>query len=99
MQSSSVLKQVVHIVTTLLRVNVTCLPFIFGFDSRHSKFFLLHSGERVWGPPSGLPNGYWGLFPRGVKRPGREADHSPPASADVNNDGALHPFPPYVFMT
>jgi hypothetical protein len=30
-----------------------------------------------------------GSFP-GVKRPGREADHSPPSSADVKNGGALH---------
>jgi hypothetical protein len=25
----------------------------------------------------------------GIKRPGREADHSPPASAKVKNDGAI----------
>jgi hypothetical protein len=30
-----------------------------------------------------LSNGYQGLFPWGVKRPGREADHSPPSSAEV----------------
>jgi hypothetical protein len=31
--------------------------------------------ERLWGSPSLLSNGYQGLFPWGVKRPGREADH------------------------
>jgi hypothetical protein len=29
----------------------------------------------------------------GVNRPGREADHSPPSSAEVNNGGAIPPFP------
>jgi hypothetical protein len=34
-----------------------------------------------------LYNGYWGSFPRGVKaRPGRDADHSPPSSAEVENE-------------
>jgi hypothetical protein len=39
--------------------------------------------DRLWGPGSLLSNGYHGLFPLGVERPGREADHSPPSSADV----------------
>jgi hypothetical protein len=34
-------------------------------------------------PPSLLSSRYQGLFPRGVKRPGREADHSPPPNAKV----------------
>jgi hypothetical protein len=29
----------------------------------------------------------------GIKRPGREADHSPPSSAEVKNDGAIPPLP------
>jgi hypothetical protein len=33
----------------------------------------------------------------GVKRPGRETDHSPPCSVDAKNAGAIPP-PPYVFM-
>jgi hypothetical protein len=36
----------------------------------------------LWGPPNLLSNGYWELFP-GVKRQGREADHSSPTSAKV----------------
>jgi hypothetical protein len=38
--------------------------------------------DRLWGPPSLLSNGYRRLFLR-VKRPGREADHTPPSSAEV----------------
>jgi hypothetical protein len=33
-----------------------------------------------------------------VKRPGREADHSPPASAEVKRTWAYTSNPPYVFM-
>jgi hypothetical protein len=38
--------------------------------------------DRIWGPPNLVSNGYRGMSP-GVKRPGREADHSPPTSAEV----------------
>jgi hypothetical protein len=39
--------------------------------------------DRLRGQPNLLSNGYRGLFPPGVKRQGREADHSPPRSAEV----------------
>jgi hypothetical protein len=32
-----------------------------------------------------------GGFPPGVQRPGREADHSPPSSAEVKNGRAVLP--------
>jgi hypothetical protein len=35
---------------------------------------------------------HWAISP-GVKRPGREADHSPPSSAKVKKGGAIHPLP------
>jgi hypothetical protein len=38
--------------------------------------------DRPWGPPSLLYNGY-GVFPGGRKRPGHDADPSPPSSAEV----------------
>jgi hypothetical protein len=34
----------------------------------------------------------------GVKRQGREADHSPPSNVEVNNGGPIPPLPPRVFM-
>jgi hypothetical protein len=34
-----------------------------------------------------------GSFPGGVKRPGRESDHSLPSSAEVKNGGAIPPLP------
>jgi hypothetical protein len=39
--------------------------------------------DRLWSPPNLLSNGHRGFFLLGVKRPGHEADHSPPASAEV----------------
>jgi hypothetical protein len=41
--------------------------------------------------------GTGGSFP-GVKRPGREADHSPPTSAEVKKMWIYTPTPPYAFM-
>ena len=38
--------------------------------------------DRPWGPPSLLYNGYR-VFPGGKVRPGRDADPSPPSSAEV----------------
>jgi hypothetical protein len=37
------------------------------------------------------------LFP-GVKRPGREADHSPPASAEAKKNWIYTTSPPYAFI-
>jgi hypothetical protein len=39
--------------------------------------------DRLWCPPDLLSNGCPGALSLGVKQQGREADHSPPASAKV----------------
>jgi hypothetical protein len=52
--------------------------------------------DRLWGPPSLLHNRYGG---GGVKRPGREVDHSPPPSAEVKKMWIYTSIPPHVFMT
>jgi len=40
---------------------------------------------------------WYSLFP-GVKRPGSEADHSRPSSAEVKNAWIYTSTPPYAFM-
>jgi hypothetical protein len=43
--------------------------------------------------PASYWTGTWALW-MGVKRPGREADNSPPSSAEVRNGGPAPPLPP-----
>jgi hypothetical protein len=56
-----------------------------GLIPDRSKIFFFQPlrPDRLWGPPSFLFNGYRGSFPRGKARPGRDADHSPPSSAEI----------------
>jgi hypothetical protein len=54
--------------------------------------------DRLWDPLSLLSKGYQGFFLLGVKRPRREADHSPPSSTEVKNAWSYTSNPPYVFM-
>jgi hypothetical protein len=65
-----------------------------GFDSRQGQdLSLLHSVQT--GPeahPASYPMGTGGSFP-GVKQQGREADHSPPCNAEVENGEAIPPLP------
>jgi hypothetical protein len=55
--------------------------------ARRKGFFLYPlCPDQLWGSPSLLHNGYRGSFPRGKARPGRESDHSPQSSAEVENE-------------
>jgi hypothetical protein len=68
----------------------------YGLDGRGSiprqgqHFSILHSLHIGSGFHSAsYPNGTGGCF-SGIKRPGREADYSPPSSAEVKNYGAIY---------
>jgi hypothetical protein len=76
-----------NVVNTLQRLVTGWTIGVRGFDSRRGLgIFLFSSTSRpALGPPSLLSNGYRGLLPPGVKRPGREADHSHPSNAEVKN--------------
>jgi hypothetical protein len=49
--------------------------------------------DRVWDPPNPISTWYRGSFP-GVKRPGLEADHSQPTSAEVKKTWIYASTPP-----
>jgi len=60
-------------------------------------FSLPPRPEWFLGPPSPVTNGYRGSFPE-VKRLEREADYSPPSSAEVNKAWIYTSILPYAFM-
>jgi hypothetical protein len=71
-----------------------------GFESRQGKDFLFSiTSTPAVGPTQ--PPIQWvpGVLSLGVKRSGREADHSPPASAEVKKMWIYTSTPPYVFMS
>jgi hypothetical protein len=69
------------------------------FESREGQeFSLLHIVQTGSGVnPTSYTMGTVGSFP-GVKRPGRETDHSSPTSAKVKKVWIYTSTPPYVFM-
>jgi hypothetical protein len=55
-----------------------------GFDPRQGqRIFLLAPASRLALGPTQPPVGTGGPFPLGKVRPGHDADHSPPSSAEV----------------
>jgi hypothetical protein len=70
-----------------------------GFDSqRRMGIFLFTTVSRTALGPTKPPM-QWvpGIFSLGVKRPGRESDHSTPSSAEVKNAWSCTSTPQYVF--
>jgi hypothetical protein len=65
-----------------------------GLDSRQGQemFSTAQRLDRIRSPSSLLSNGCQGYFHRGLKRPGREADHSPPSGAEAKNGSAIPQF-------
>jgi hypothetical protein len=69
------------------------------FETRWGQEFPLLSTDQTGSEahPASYPMGTGGHFPGG-KRPGREADHSPPTSAEVKKTWVYTSTLPYVFM-
>jgi hypothetical protein len=71
-----------------------------GFDSWRGLGIILFTtaSRTALGPTQ--PSIQWvrGTVSLGVKRPGREADHSPPSSAEVKKARSYTSTPQYVFM-
>jgi hypothetical protein len=73
---------------------------VLGFDSRRGLgMFLFTTASRTALGPTQPPI-QWvpGALYLAVRRPGREADHSPPSCAEVENAWSYTSIPPYVFM-
>jgi hypothetical protein len=71
-----------------------------GFDYRQEQQFysLSHRVQTGSGAqPAFYPVGTGGGF-RGVNQPGREADHSPPSSAEVKNAWSYSSTQPYEYI-
>jgi hypothetical protein len=73
---------------------------IFWFDFRRELgIFLFTAASRpALGPTQPPIKWVSQTLPLGVKRLGREADHSPPTSAEVKNAWSYTSTPQYVFM-
>jgi hypothetical protein len=60
-------------------------------------FFLVSASRPALGPTQ--PPVQWvpgGLFPEGKAQPGRDANHSPPSSAEVKNEQELYLLSPHA---
>jgi hypothetical protein len=70
------------------------------FDSRRGLGIFLFTTAFRTGLGSTQPPIQWvpGALSLGVKRPGREADHSPPSIVEVKNAWSYTTTPQYVFM-
>jgi hypothetical protein len=66
-----------------------------GFDSWQGQYTFLYStaSRPALGPTQPPIQWVSGALPPGLKPPGRDADQSPPFSAEVKNDGGIPPLP------
>jgi hypothetical protein len=82
-----------------------CIALGYGLEDRGFKsrqrlgIFLFTTVSRtVLGPTQPPMQWVQGVLSPGVKRPGREADHSPPSSAEVKNAWSYTSTPQYAFI-
>jgi hypothetical protein len=73
--------------------------WVLGFNSLWGLGIFLTTASRTALGPTQLPI-QWvpGALSLGVKRPGREADHSPPSSAELKTEWSYTSTPQYAFM-
>jgi hypothetical protein len=72
---------------------------VLGFDSRRGLGIFLFTTASVTALGPTQPPIQWVVgFSLGIKRPGREADHLPPSSAEVKNVWSYTFTPQYVFL-
>jgi hypothetical protein len=68
-----------------------------GYNIQQGKNFFFSTASRsALGPTQPTTQRILGAISTGVKRLGREANHSPQTSDGVKNDGGLPPFPPLL---
>jgi hypothetical protein len=69
------------------------------FDSQQGQrcFSSAQCPKWFWPLPNLLSSGYGVIF-YGVKRPGRESNHSPPSTSHAKNERSYISIPPYAFM-
>jgi hypothetical protein len=74
-------------------VTTSCNP------GQEQEIFLFSTASRpTLGPIHSPLQWVPGALSPEVNRQGREPEHSPPSSAEVNDDGAIHPLPAYTFV-
>jgi hypothetical protein len=71
------------------------LKFKSRWGQEFSLLYVVQTGSEAH--PASYPIVTGSTFP-GVKRPAREADHSPPTSADVKKTWVYTSTPTYIFM-
>jgi hypothetical protein len=94
-----------HVASTFFYFKIFLLTTGYGLDdaavgvpSLCKAFSLLHVVQTGSGAhPTSYTMGTGGFSP-GLKRPGREANHSPPTSAELNKMWIYTSTPPYAFM-
>jgi hypothetical protein len=69
-----------------------------GFPALAGIFLLFTASKSPLGPSQPPIKRVPGVVSPGVKRPGREADYSPPSTAEVNNTWIYTSNPPYIFV-
>jgi hypothetical protein len=73
---------------------------VLGLDSRRGQGIFLFTTASRTALELSQPRIQWvpGDLSLGVKRPGREADHSPPSNAEIKMSGTIPPLPQYALM-